>query len=286
MAGQPGRPTVRSRQVSRELRRLRDAAGLTAREVGTLLGVSQSKISRIETGDLGLRIEEVAALLGLYHVPIGRREEILALVHRAAEPGLMKVHRGLPDQWRHLIEMEQTATGLLNYEPLVVPGLLQTAEYARAIITGTAERAMSEAELDTKVGARLGRQAILSRPLPPRLELVLYESALLASIGAAVQAAQLRHLVEMARRPGITVRVVPFRAGAHPGLDGPFMIMEYEKDSTLVYLENRVLSIFLEEDPHIESYMLSWQSIKAKALSAQRSAELITGLARNLEERT
>jgi transcriptional regulator with XRE-family HTH domain len=287
MAEQQGKATVRSRQVSNELRRLRVAAGLKAREVGDLLGVSQSKISRIETGNLGLNIEEVAAMLGLYHVPIGRRDEILALVRRAAEPGLMQVHKGLPDQWQHLIELEQTATALLNYEPLVIPGLLQIPDYARAIITGTAEWELSESETDIKVGARLGRQAILSRPLPPRLELVLYEPALLAPVGGpAVLAAQLRHLVEMARRPAITVRVVPLRAGAHPGLDAPFMIMEYEKNPTLVYLENRVLSTFLEEEPHIESYRLSWEGIKAKALPAQRSAELITGLARNLEERT
>ncbi|RZS37145.1 helix-turn-helix protein [Herbihabitans rhizosphaerae] len=287
MSGDTGRPTVRSRQVARELRRLRAKSGLSATEVGRRLGVSQSKISRIETGNLGLKEIEVAALLGLYHVPIGRRDEILAMVRQAAEPGLVQVHKGLPDQWQALIEFEQTTTALLNYQPLMIPGLLQTADYARAIITGTAANELPESEVDIKVAARLGRQAMLARPLPPRLDILLYEPVLVAPVGGSgVLARQLRHLADMAKRPRITIQVVPFQASPHPGLEGSFVIMEYEKDPTLVYLENRALSIFLEEIPHIDSYRLSWQSIKAKALTPKRSAELIARVARNLKERT
>ncbi|MQA09509.1 MAG: helix-turn-helix domain-containing protein [Pseudonocardiaceae bacterium] len=289
MTGQQGgRPTVRSRRVAAELKRLRKRSGLTAGEVGARLGVSQSKISRMENGQLGLQLEEVATLLGMYHVAQARREEILGMVREAANPGWVQVHgNGLPDQWQALIELEGSTTALSNYEPLWIPGLLQTADYARAIIEGTIERELFESEVDTRVAARLGRQGLLSRAVPPNLHVVLYEPALRVPVGGpGVVAAQLRHLVDMAQRDRVTVQVVPVAAGPHPGLEGPFMIMEYESDPPLVYLENRVQSMFLEEAPHIESYRLAWQRILAKALPPKRSAQLIAELARHSEEQT
>lgn len=277
-----GRPTIRSRQVAGELRRLRKQAGLTTGEAGARLGVSQSKVSRVESGASGLRIDDVAAMLGLYHVPATRREEILALVREAAKPGWVRIHgQGLPEQWQALIEWEDLATSFLHYQPMMIPGILQTADYARAIIRDTADREQSESEVDNKVAARLGRQGILSRALPPALHVVLYEPALRVPVGGpAVLAAQLRHLAELARRPRVTIQVVPLAAGPHPGLEGPFMLMEFATDPPLVHLENRVTSIFLEEDPHIASYRLAWQRIKARALPPERSVALIARLAK------
>jgi len=280
-----GRPTIRSRQVAGELRRLRKKAGLTTGEVGSRLGLSQAKVSRVETGTSGLQIDDVTAMLGLYHVPAKRRDEILALLRQAAEPGWVQVHgRTLPEQWQALIEWEDKATSLLHYQPAMIPGIVQTADYARAIIKGTADRDLPESEVDTKVRARLGRQGILSRPLPPTLHLLLYEPALQAAIGGTgVLATQLRHLLEMARRPSVTIQVVPLVAGAHPGLEGPFVLLDFPSDPPLVHLENRVLSIFLEEEPHIGSYKLAWQRILTKALSPERSAKLIADVARKLD---
>jgi transcriptional regulator with XRE-family HTH domain len=272
-----GRPTIRSRQVANELRRLRKTAGLTTGEVGARLGLSQSKVSRVETGGSGLRVDDVAAMLGLYHVPAKRRDEILALVRQAAEPGLVQLHgRKLPEQWQALIEWEDKATTLQNWAPLGIPGLLQTADYARAIIQGMSERELPESEVDVMVKVRLGRRAILSRPLPPRLHILLYEPAIQSAVGGpGVLASQLRHVLEMARRPSVTIQVVPLVAGPHPGLEGPFVLMGFSSDPPLVHLENRVMSIFLEEEPHIASYRLAWQRILAKALSPDRSAKLI-----------
>lgn len=280
-----GRPTIRSRQVANELRRLRKKAGLTTGEVGSRLGLSQSKVSRVETGTSGLQIDDVAAMLGLYHVPAKRRDEILGLVRQAAEPGWVQLHgRNLPEQWQALIEWEDKATTLQNWAPLGIPGLLQIADYARAIIQGMAESELSESEVDIMVRARLGRQSILSRPLPPQLHVLLYEPALHVSVGGpAVLTAQLRQVVEAAKRPKITVQVVPFAAGPHPGMEGPFVLMSFPADPALVYLENRVMSIFLEEDPHTESYKLAWQRVLAKALSPERSVKLIADLARKLD---
>jgi hypothetical protein len=169
----------------------------------------------------------------------------------------------------------------------MLPGLVQTADYARAIIRDTADRELSESEVDTMVAARLGRQGILSRVLPPHLHVLLYEPALKVAVGgASVQAGQLRHLLEMARRPRVTIQVVPVSAGPHPGLEGPFVLMDFPTDPPMVHLENRVMSIFLEEDPHILSYRLAWKRILGRALSPERTAKLIADLARTVERST
>ncbi len=276
--------TVRSRQVSAELRRLRRAARLTATEVGALLGMSQSKISRMETGKRGLKVDEVAALLGLYKVHALRRVEILNMVREADRPGWVWLHgQRLPDQWATLIELETNSCALWSYEPLWIPGMLQTADYARAVIAGVSEVSLSETELDVRVAARLGRQSLLSRPLPPEVHVLLYEPALRVPVGSPrILAAQLRHLVEMTLRPRVTLQIVPLAAGPHPGLEGPFMIMKFPADPPLIYLENRVQSTFLEEVPHIESYRLAWERIAARALPAKRSVELIARAAADL----
>lgn len=281
--------TVRSRQVSGELRRLRKGACLTSEEAAGRIGISQSKISRIENGQVGLQADEVAALLGVYHTDAANRERLLGLVREAERSGLVQMHgENLPEQWQALIDWESKATSLRNYQPLGVPGLLQTSDYARALIQGTAEMALSTAELDGKVSARLGRQGILSRPLPPELHVVLHEPVLHLPVrDHDVMAGQLRALLEAARRPRVTIQVVPMIAGPHPGLEGPFMVLDFEADPTLVYLENRAMSIFLEEEPQIESYRLAWQAILAKALPERRSLEVIAAeLARHDKEQT
>lgn len=278
--------TVRSRQVSVELRRLRLTAGFTSVQVARELGMSQSKISRIETGRTGLELEEVVLLLGHYSCPRAKRIEIINLVRKAADPGLIESHVGqLPDQWQAFIEHEAQATTLLSYQPLWIPGLLQTADYARSIIAGASERPLSDEDIETRVAARLGRQGILRRPLPPELHFLLYEPALRVPVGSpAIMAEQLAFLAEVAKRPRLTVQVVPIAAGPHPGLEGPFVIMRFATTPTLVHLENRVQSCFLEEAPEIESYRLAWNRIAAHALPAERSSQMILAAAAKLAD--
>lgn len=277
-------PSIRSRQVAAELRRLRKSAGLTTGEVGTRLGISQSKVSRIENSKLGLSIEEVAALLGLYQVPTQRREQLLDLVRRAAEPGWVQVHGGnLPDQWQTLIDWEGRSIGLRDFAPLVVPGLLQTADYARAIISATAKPEVTETGLDTMVAARLGRQSILSRALPPDLHVILGEHALRMPVGGdAVMHAQLRHLAEMAQRRQVTIQVVPLAAGPHPGLEGSFVLMDFEHDPSMVYVENKVQSIFIEA-PTVTPYALAWERMLELALTPKRSTDFLAHLVAGYE---
>ncbi|OLR89970.1 helix-turn-helix domain-containing protein [Actinokineospora bangkokensis] len=277
----PGRPTIRSRQVAGELRRLRKQAGLTTGEVGARLGLSQAKVSRVETGSSGLRIPDVEAMLGLYRVPAPRRVEILELVRQAAEPGWAQVHgRGLPEQWQALVDWESRASGLRNFQPLIVPGLLQTADFARAVVRGTAPGPLSPAELDGKVAARLARQAVLSREHPPLLHAVLGEWALRVPVGGpAVHLGQLRHLLEVARRPRVVLQVVPAATEAHPGLEGSFVLMDFPADPTVAYTEHRARSVFLDEPEDVEVFRLAWQRIVAHAWTPERSTAFIAELA-------
>ena len=272
--------TVRSRQVAAELRRLRENAAMSGAEVALRLGMSPSKVSRLETGNSGLQVEDVAALLGLYQVPATRREELIDLVRRAEERGWwQRQGAGLPELWRSLMDFEATATRIQNFEPLFVPGLLQTAEYCRAVIRG-ADATLSEAELDNLVASRMARQALLTRASAPQFLAVLDEAALRRPIGEpGVLRRQLHHLVSVAERPNVTLRVVPLAAGAHAGLHGPFVILEFDGEAALVHVENQRTGLFLEEAADLAGYRLALGNILNVALAPPASVELIAALA-------
>ncbi len=213
-----GRRTVRSRRVAGELRRLRARSGHSCATVGAALGISASKISRIETGRIGLQADEVAALLGFYQVAKPVREELLDLVRRAAEPGWWQVQGSrLPELWQELIDFERSATAIINYEPLLIPGLLQTPDYAGALIAA-ANPALSEDEVETLVAARIGRQALLGRAHPPRLLALLEEGVLRRVVGdPGLMRRQVRHLEDAATRPNVTIPGCPPQPVRTPG---------------------------------------------------------------------
>jgi transcriptional regulator with XRE-family HTH domain len=277
----PGNPhtSIRSRQVAAELRALREKAGLSGAEVAKRMGMSPSKISRIETGVTGLQIEDVAALLGLYQVRASTRDELLDLVRRSGERGWWTRQPGLPHLWRSLIDFEAKAIRVQNYEVLFVPGLLQTAEYTRAVIHGVAP-AVSEVELDNLVAARMARQAVLTRARAPQFLAVVDEGALRRPIGGpGVMHRQLRHLLGVADQPHVTLRVVPLVAGAHAGLRGPFVILEFAEEPALVYLENHGTELFLEEDTDLNAYRSVLEIILRIALAPAATVELIAQIA-------
>src|SRR5882672_10931075 len=193
MAGRPG-SSIRQRRVSAELRALRQARALTCEQVATAMGVSIAKISRMETGIRGLYPDDVASLLGYYQAPAKLREELLALVRDGNKPNWIQIGGKLPTAWKQLIDFENEAVALYNYEPLFVPGLLQTGDYARAVIrAGNSE--LTEAEVDNLVRTRMGRQSILSRFGGPTLSVIVDEMVLQRPIGEpGVMTGQLHHL--------------------------------------------------------------------------------------------
>ncbi len=276
-------PSVRSRQVSALLRSLREAKGLSGAEVAKALGMSQSKISRLETGNRGLRVDDVAALLGLYKVPEQKRAQILDQVRKSEERGWWESQGlGLPQLWQALINFESRATRIQNFEALFIPGLLQTDEYTEAIISSI-NKTLSQTELTNLVASRRARQAVLGRRDLQFLA-VIDEGALRRPITVSgVMRRQLRHLVDASERANITIRVVPLQVGQYAGLRGPFAILEFEDEPSLVYTENQVTSMFLDEKEDVAAYRVALGNILNEALGPAESAQLIASLAEEHE---
>ncbi|HCT78232.1 MAG TPA: transcriptional regulator [Micromonosporaceae bacterium] len=277
----PGNPhtSVRSRTVAAELRSLREKRGLSGAEVAKTLGVSPSKISRIETGNSGLQVEDVAALLGFYQVPAAKRQELLDLLRRGDQKGWWERQAGLPQLWRALIDFENKATRIQSYQSLVVPGMLQTGEYCEAMLKGT-DDTLTNAELDNLVASRMARQTVLTRSTAPQYLAVIHEVALRMPVGRpGVMKRQLHHLQSIAERPNIGLRAVPTLAAANVGLRGPFMILEFAEEPALVHVENQVTAMFLEEEADLAGYRLALRNILNVALAPAATADLIAAIA-------
>jgi transcriptional regulator with XRE-family HTH domain len=277
----PGNPhtSVRSRTVAAQLRALREKRGLSCAEVAKTLGVSASKISRIETGNSGLQLDDVSALLGFYQVPAGKRNELLNLLRRGDQKGWWERQAGLPQLWRALIDFENKASRIQHYQPLVVPGLLQTGEYCEAMLRAF-DDTLSVAELDNLVASRMARQTVLTRSTGPQYLVIIHEFALRMPIGdRGVMKRQLHHLVGMAELPNIGIRVVPVSAGANVGLRGPFMILEFVDEPALVHVEIQVTGMFLEEEVDLAGYRLALRNILNVSLAPAATAELIGSIA-------
>jgi transcriptional regulator with XRE-family HTH domain len=275
MARRPGVP-VRQRRVSTELRELRKNVGLTCADVARALGTSITKISRMETGERGLYVDDVAALLGLYHVPTKRREELLDLVRNGGDPNWWQLKPSdLPTEWRDLMALEADATAIANFEPLLVPGLLQAPEYTTALFHGIEP----EIEVNALVASRMARQTLLTKRGAPTLLAIIDEMALRRPIGGAgVMQRQLQHLLSCARRPNIAIQVVPFTAGATPGLNGPIVILDLADGRSVIHLESQRVGTYLSEEPHVSATKLIVRRLSALALAPDESARLIASI--------
>lgn len=255
---------------------MREKRGLSCADVAKTLGVSASKISRIETGNSGLQVDDVAALLDFYQVPTGKRQKLLGLLRRGDQKGWWQRQAGLPHLWRTLIDLENKALRIQNYEALVIPGLLQTSEYSAAMIRGI-EPSLSNAELDNLVASRMARQTLLTRIGAPQFLAVIHEVALRIPVGEpGVLKRQLRHLLAIAERPNIDLHVVPISAGAHAGLRGPFVLLDFAAEPSVAFVENHDTGIFLEEDADVAGYRQALRNILSLALTAEATAELIS----------
>jgi DNA-binding XRE family transcriptional regulator len=282
MAGKAGAP-VRQRRVATELRAMRIKAGLTCAQVGQAIGVSTTKISRMETGDRGMYVEDVATLLGLYRVPAKRRTELLDLVREGATRNWhIASTGGLSEEWQDLLRFEADASELTNFEPLVIPGLFQTPEYMRAMMLGIDDQ-FSEARLDLLVRARMSRQAILAKRDAPELNVIIYEVALRCPIGGpGVMRGQLKHLLTCADRSNVILRVLPFATGAHPGLGGSFVILGFADQPSLIYTEQHASCSFLEEDKYLKAARVAWRRLSAMSLGKDESLRLIDSIAEEM----
>jgi transcriptional regulator with XRE-family HTH domain len=281
-------PAVRRRKLGAELRALRTRTGLTSGEAARLVGWHQSKVSRIETGASGVKPSDVRLLLEAYGVRDPELRELL-LTLAGSDDGIGRHHwwhayRGvLPPTYRDFISLESQASAMRTLETSVVPGLLQTPEYARAVTRAAVRGLRDEPDerLDTLVRVRLARQEVLRARPPLRLTAVLDEAVLRREVGGAeVMERQLLRLLEAARLPQVRIQVLPFAAGAHIGITGPFVIFSFPRTSDLdvVVLDHMTSSLYLERKEDLEAYNEAFDTLQAHALSPEESLAHIAGI--------
>lgn len=277
----PHSPTVRGRKLGSELRRLREQAGLTTEAAAAQLGEgwSRSKVSRIESAKTKATINGVTAMLDLYGVDSATRAALIDLAKNAFRRGwwtdYSDVFRG------SYVALEDDAAKIDEWSPQVLPGLLQTDEYAREVIrAGLPE---DTASVQRRVMARMTRKALLGRadPPAPQMTAVIDESALRRPIGGRdVMRAQLHALLDAGRRPNVAIRVLPFEAGTHAGLDGPFIVLGFPEDIApdVAYVGTRIGDGYAESTEIVRRIKLDFESLLAAALSPEGSAEFIAAM--------
>ncbi|MET7377432.1 helix-turn-helix transcriptional regulator [Streptomyces sp. NPDC005526] len=278
-------PAVRRRKLGAELRALRTGAGLTSGEAARMVGWHQSKVSRIETGASGVKPADVRLLLDAYAVADAQLCELLMALAGSEDRGgrhhWWHAYRGvLPSTYRDFISLESQASGMRTLETSVVPGLLQTPEYARAV-TRAAVEGLDEERLDALVEVRLARQDVLRARPPLELAAVLDEAVLRREVGGPeVMARQLNRLVEAARLPQVRLQVLPFGAGAHIGITGPFVIFSFLSTSDLdvVVLDHLTSSLYLERKEDLEAYTEAFNTLRIHALSPEDSLDFIAAM--------
>ncbi|MFD3308957.1 helix-turn-helix domain-containing protein [Streptomyces sp. NPDC058656] len=276
-------PTVRRRRLGQELRRLRELKGMTAEEVAERLLVSQSKISRLENGRRSISQRDVRDLCGVYEVEDVRIvDSLMQMAKDSRQQGWWHSFGDIP--YSVYIGLETDAASLRVYDPLVVPGLLQTRPYAESLIQGALPEA-APGDIEKRVQVRLRRQERISDlENPLRLWAVLDEAALRRTVGnKQVMIEQLEHLVEMSHVPHVTVQVIPFTMGAHPGVSGQYAILEFPDaaDSSVVYIEGVTSDLYLEKANDVQKYSVMYEHLRAQALNADQSREFIADVAKD-----
>jgi transcriptional regulator with XRE-family HTH domain len=285
-----GSPTVRRRRLGLILRGLREKVGLTGEDVGATIERSGSWVSRVETGRVGLRGRDLADLLEVYHIDdTALRDELLALAREGKQRGWWSKYADtLSGPYATYIGFESEAAELLVYETLIVHGLLQTEEYARAMFGAAMLPNNTGDMVERKVKVRMERQELLTRQNTPPLKLwaILDESVLSRQIGGpGVLRSQLKHLLEASMLPNVTIQIVPFEGGPHAGMIGSFSLVRFPSrdDPDIVYIEGVTGDIFAESED-ARSYQEVFDHLRAAALSPTETRVRIDRAAQALEK--
>ncbi|XVS62948.1 helix-turn-helix domain-containing protein [Actinosynnema sp. CA-299493] len=275
-------PTLRKRRLVSELRRLREAADLTIEDVAERLECSASKISRIETGRVGVTPRDVRDMLSAYGADRATSEGLVQLARDARRRAWWDEFGDVaPGRY---VGFEADAEWVRTYQGLMVPGLLQSEAYTRALIRAVLPGA-APAEVDRRVELRRARQALLREDDPLRLHVVVDEAALRRSVGGPeVMAEQLARLNEVGELPNITLQVVPFEAGGHAAMDGPFVILSFpeQSDPAVVYIESPKGDVYWEQPSDVARYSDMFARLSAHSLDPAASSALIGRVAREL----
>ena len=274
MAGRS--PRVRRRRLGIELRQLREEAELTIEQVAARLEVSDSKISRIENGQVSATPRDVRDMATLYGVTGQRMENLKQLARETREKPWWSEYS---DLGLGFVEYEAEASTILMFSPMILPGLFQTPDYAREIIRGI-RYDLPPQEIERRVEFRMKRQAHLAEETPPpKLWAVIDEVILCRMIGnPMIMHHQLKSLVETARLPHVTLQLLPFAGGAHPGLDGPFILIRFLEptDRDMVYFEHTDSEHYLDEPGAVSLYLSLFDQIRAAALKPDDTLKLLS----------
>jgi transcriptional regulator with XRE-family HTH domain len=270
--------TVRSRELGEELRRVLEKAELTGLEVARQLGWSQSDVSRMLTGKRAVKETDVATLLGICRVKDRERARLLKLCQEANKRGWWQQYGSrLPKQLRTLIDHEDSAIRISDYQCTLFSGLLQTGDYARAVAERSAN--LPHEEIDERVVAKLARSRVFGRSPSSRYTFFVHESVLRLPVGGpSVMSDQLHHLLRMSVRPYLELRMLPTAFGAHAATTGSFTLMEFAAVRPIVYLEAETSALFLEESEEIGAYQRILATLANIALDEEQSRELIRTL--------
>jgi transcriptional regulator with XRE-family HTH domain len=286
----PGSPTVRRRRLAAELRRLRIDTRMTAEDVGTILGWSKAKVSRYELAQSGLKPGDVARLLDVYRVQDRRREQLLALAEEATLKGWWEVYSDvLTEGHMAFIGLEAEATAILEWHINVIPGLLQTEQYAREILSGYNRVAtISPRTIERRLETRLIRQQLLTRDESLKYEVILDESVLHRQRGnRSVMHSQLRRLADAAELPSVTIRILPFYRSHGLAVDS-FAILKFGKAyetilHNVVSIEHLSSSeLYVEGDTDTNTFELAFKHLEKESLSPSDSRELILTTSRQV----
>jgi len=275
-------PTIRSRELGDGLRKAMEYAGFTATGMARELDWSASRVSRLLSGKRGGSGVDVAAFLAVCGVKGRERARLMALTADHERQGWHQQHGStLPKQVRTLIDHEKRAIAISEYQGTLVPGLLQTGDYARAVISRNVN--VPDEEVEDRVEARLARHSLISRDLPPKFAFFLHEFVLRTPVGGSmVMSDQLHSLIRMSVRPYLTLRVVPAAIGAHAGMSGQFMLLDVLDFKPIVYLESETSSLFLETPIEIDAYRNVLAAMETTALDEGQSRDLIADVATEL----
>jgi transcriptional regulator with XRE-family HTH domain len=271
-------PTVQRLVLGGHLRRLREERGITLEQAAEAIRGSHSKISRMEHGRVGFKERDIGDLLTLYGVTGGEeREALLNLAREASTPGWWQAYSDILPHWvEPYFGLEAAASFIRSYQVQFVPGLLQTEGYARAVIQlGTAA---GEEEIARRGEVRVSRQEILSKPNPPRVWAVVDEGALRRPIGGLeVVREQIRHLIDMADHPAVTLQILPFQVGAHPAMGGPFTILRFAEPDLrdVVYIEQLTSALYLDKPAEVDSYLEVMEQLCLQAEPASSTPRLL-----------
>jgi transcriptional regulator with XRE-family HTH domain len=281
-----GGPTLRRRQLGAELRRLREHAGKRIEDVAAHLECSMSKISRVETGQAPIKARDVRDLLQWYGVTDPELTEAVMLIHKGAQQQGWWAHYNevLPSGMATYAGLEADASALRSYEPTFVHGLLQTEDYARAVIA--AVRPNEPYEVDQLVRFRKERQALLTRtPEPLELWVVVEESALRRPVGGTdVMVAQLEHLAGATQLPNVTIQVMPTAKGAHAALAGTFSLLEFgPREPTVVYVNSIAGNVYLEKERDVRTFIQTFDLVRAAAPDPQETPTTLERIAREMQ---